>query len=261
MRSCAAALLLVGSSLNSYGQQFDAKLRLGVAAGIDRQFIYSQNFATISSTGSSNHEHMQGFGQFGPTGAIYCAKSLRPRIAVYGAGRFSYNSSLAQLTQTIPQRTQITYEWIVRQNTYSLLAGASYTFVTKRNKQFYTKLGLVSTLESRNTSFEKITVAPSTSSPRIYSYIDYTRAPNPLWIGGADLGLGMRLFDDVDVGVSYTYNFTKSKILTYTAERGSRQGAPDVQVSSGKLDARLTYISAELLVWLRKHAKGTLSKN
>ncbi|MBB4601362.1 hypothetical protein HNQ93_001277 [Hymenobacter luteus] len=234
--------------LEGNGQTSTGLIRVGISAGVNRQLLNTLNHADYGEG-----ESLQGTGTVGFIGSIYGQKALGNRTSLYVAPTFSYNHFDAALIQTIPGYAEVRYGWLIKQYIYSAAVGATYRLLAHKDKQLYLKAGLINSLEYHNTRYTGVSFSFSSNRYNsIYTMMDYNTAPTPQWLSGAEAGLGLRLYDGVDLVVGYTHNFTSSRILTYTTELGSEQSAADVRDTMGRFQTRNSYISAQVTFWLNK---------
>lgn len=240
--------MLLALSLPVLGQERKSPIRIGLAAGVNRNTLNTFQHAT-----NGESESLQAEGSFGVVAGVYAQKKMAEHLNVYLAPKFRYNRFSGSLGQTIPEYAVIRHEWDIKQAVYSATLGATYTVLAGGNKQLYLKAGLVSSWESRTVLYNGVGFSfTSNKYDGIYAMMDYTPGTDPKWILGSDAGIGLRLYDGVDLTVGYTLNFTNSRILVYTAAFGSKQGASDVRSTTGALNSRNNYVSAEVIFWLNK---------
>lgn len=226
-------------------QNTGTRFNVGASVGINRQFLYTFNHSEYGLG-----EYIQGIGDFGFTTSVSTSAAIDSKNSLYIIPRFSYNKSRALLTQNIADYAQVDHSWRVKQKTFSAVIGIIHVFPTNSNKNFFIRAGVVNNIESRDIQFEKTDFLFSSNKyNNIYTFVNHTPSNKTQWILGSDLGAGIRLYSGVDLGINYTYNFTKSKVLLYTSELGSEQGASDVRFTKGELRARNNFISTELTIW------------
>ncbi|MDU0372893.1 hypothetical protein ACFPAF_21020 [Hymenobacter endophyticus] len=247
MKLPAIGVLLV-LSFSAVGQHVKSPIRVGIAAGVNRQLLNTFQYASYR-----DGESIQAEGNLGFTASLYGQKELRDRLSVYLAPKFMHNRFNASLTQAIPEYAVVRHGWEVKQSVYAAALGVSYIVLRGTNKQLYLKAGLVNSLEYRTMRFTGAGFSfTSNTYNNMYTLLDYTPGKSPQWLAGSETGVGLRLYDGVDLFVGYTHNFTSSRVLAYTAEIGSERGASDVRPTAGELTSRNSYVSAEVIFWLNK---------
>ncbi|GAA3944025.1 hypothetical protein [Hymenobacter algoricola] len=228
---------------NSAAQQ--RKLKLGISAGLVRSFVYPQNFST---KGRDDYVHAEG--QIGYMLSLHVEKPLTSRIAYNFGARFLSTPTYYDVALLVPNAFLVTHTWRAERRNYRFYNGLSYTILERGNRKLRTFGGLLAGVETQRIQIDHTKFSfYETYANNLAVNFDYTSSMEPIWLMGTELGLGVRLFNGVDLSLLYNYNFTHTPKINYTSTI-SYEGPPgSPRTSTGTLTGRPNFAAAELVIW------------
>lgn len=221
------------------------KLKLGVSAGLVRSFVYPQNFST---KGHDDYVHAEG--QIGYMLSLYVEKPLNSRIAYNFGTRFLSTPTYYDVALLVPNAFLVTHTWRAERRNYRLYNGLSYTVLERGSKKLRLLGGLLAGVETQRIQLDHTKFSfYETYANNLSVNFDYTNSRDPIWLVGAELGLGVRLFNGVDLSLLYNHNFTRTPEINYTSTI-SYEGPPgSPRKSTGTVIGRPNFATAELVIW------------
>lgn len=223
------------------------QLKLGVSAGFVRSFVYPQGFST-----KGRYDYVHAEGQPGYMAGLQVEKPLAPKLAYNFSARFLSTSTYYDVDLLVPEVFGITHLWRAKRRSYRFYNGASYTLLERGSKKWRIFGGLLAGVETQQLQADRVDFSFYDVRARtIILDFDYTDSRKPVWLIGAELGLGVRLYNGVDLNLSYNHNFTRTADIRYTSTI-RYDGAPgSPRASTGTIKGRPNFAAAELVVWFK----------
>lgn len=222
-------------------------LKLGMSAGLIRSFVYPQN---VSTKGRYDYVHAEG--QLGYMISVQAEKPLVPKLAYNFGVRFLSTPTYYDVALLVPDEFLITHLWRAERRNYRLYNGVSYTLLERRNKKWRVFGGLLAGVETQRLQLDRTKFSfYNIGANNIAVDFDYASSREPVWLIGAELGLGVRLYNGVDINFSYNHNFTRTTDIRYTStiRYDGPPGSP--RASTGTLRGRPNFAAAELVIWFK----------
>jgi len=220
-------------------------LKLGLSAGPVRSFVYPRRF---SQKGRYDYVHAEG--QLGYQLSLQAEKPLAPCLAYQASARFMRTATYYDVILVVPEAFALTRTWRAQRQAYSLYQGVAYTLLARGQQQWRVLGGLLAGVETQRLQLDRPVFAAYNASPGgVSEAFTYTSSRQPVWLIGAELGVGVRLASWVDLNGAYTYGATRTAAITYASSL-TYEGAPgSPRVSRGTLRGRPTFARAELVFW------------
>ena len=221
------------------------RLKVGVAAGPVRSFVYPRRFSQ-----KGRYDYVQADGQLGYQLSLQAEKPLAPRLAYQASVRFVRTPTYYDVILVVPAAFALTRTWLAQRQAYGLYQGVAYTVRARGQQQWRVLGGLLAGVETQRLQLDRPVFAAYNASPGgVSEAFTYTSPRQPIWLIGAELGVGVRFANWVDLNGAYTYGLTRTAAITYASSL-TYEGAPgSPRVSSGTLTGRPTFARAELVFW------------
>lgn len=246
------ALLLAGGGPRAHAQAPPSPapptpvLKWGVSAGPVRSFVYPQNLST-----QGRYDLVRAEGQWGYELGAHAARALGPKTALDVGVRLLAASTFYDLRTIVPTSFKVTHTWLAARRNYRLYTGLSQVLAVRGNKAWRVFGGLVAGVETQQLRYESTGVSFYDGPPAqtLAVAFDYQEPPARAWGVGAEAGAGLRLYGGVDLNLRYNYNFTRTAPIAYTSSLVYTGPPGSPQESTGVIQGRPVFASAELVIW------------
>ena len=233
-------LLLVGA-VDTSAQ----KVKFGASAALTRSFVYPQNFST-----KGRYDYVKAEGGLGYQLGLYAEHAIGPKTAVDVGIRFLRSPTSYDVTLVVPNSFAITHTWEAKRQNYRLYSGLSHVVLARGNKKLRVFGGLLAGVEQQEVRIGPTGVSFYENPPSTLAVdLDYFSSNDAKFLWGAEAGVGLRLFNGVDLNLRYNYNFTSTIPIDYisTIVYNGPPGSP--RQSSGSIKGRPLFAAAELVIW------------